>query len=233
MVDATTAGEMGSPRQSSSDRIVRDIKQGMYEGRFVAGQRLAEPDLMRLYEVGRSTVREALQRLAAEGVVTVTAHRGAQVRHLSRAEARDLLQLLEVTIGLAARLAALRIREPGMREQFIKAYEGLAAFAGREDSYDLVRARNRFYHAMNRVGGNGLLGTLIDGFNVHLIRTYLRRPSQERFADYRAMADAILAGDGGRAEIVARRHLRNVMTALDEAPDSIFAPGAPTQPQTT
>ena len=51
-------------RLSSSDQIVRDVVRGLYEGRFVAGQRLVEPDLMRLYGVSRGTVREALKRFS-------------------------------------------------------------------------------------------------------------------------------------------------------------------------
>lgn len=213
-------------RLSSSDQIVRDIVRGLYEGRFTAGQRLVEPDLMRLYNVSRGTVREALKQLAAEGVVSQMAFRGAQIRQVSRAEARDILELLEVTIGLAARLAARNMAASGTRENFVAAYDHLAAFADQQDSFELVQARNRFYRAMTRAGGNRALGRLITGFHVHLIRTYLRRPAQERFADYRAMADAILAGDGERAETAGRRHLRHLIEALDDAPDSLFPPAA-------
>lgn len=223
-MNAATPRSIDRSRLSSSDQIVEDVVRGLYEGRFVAGQRLVEPDLMRLYGVSRGTVREALKRLAAEGVVSTTAFRGAQIRHLSRAEARDILQLLEVTVGLAARLAAQGIAAPGARDTFVAAYENLASFAGREDSFDLVQARNRFYRAITRAGGNGALGRMIAGFHVHLIRTHLRPSAQERFADYRAMAEAILAGDGEHAEAAARRHMRHVLTALDSAPDTIFAP---------
>jgi DNA-binding GntR family transcriptional regulator len=212
------------PRLSTSDQIVRDIVHGLYEGRFVAGQRLVEPDLMRLYNVSRGTVREALKRLAAEGVVSLIAFRGAQIRHLSRAEARDILELLEVTIGLAARLAARNLAASGTRDGFAAAYRMLAAFAARPDSFDVVRARNRFYRAMTRAGGNRALEPLITGFNVHLIRTHLRRPAQERFADYREMAEAILGGQEDRAEAAARRHLCNVMKAMDDVPDAVFSP---------
>ena len=51
---------------------MRDVVRGLYEGRYVAGQRLAEPDLMRSYGVARSTVREAIKRLVAEGVLSRT-----------------------------------------------------------------------------------------------------------------------------------------------------------------
>jgi len=217
-------------RLSTSDQIVRDIVHGLYEGRFVAGQRLVEPDLMRLYNVSRGTVREALKRLAAEGVVSQTAFRGAQIRHLSRAEARDILELLEVTIGLAARLAARNLAASRTRDSFDAAYRMLASFAGRPDSFEVVRARNRFYRAMTRAGGNRALEPLITGFNVHLIRTHLRRPAQERFADYRDMAEAILEGKEDLAEAAAKRHLRNVMKAMDDVPDSVFSPDVAARP---
>ncbi|NGO53738.1 GntR family transcriptional regulator [Allomesorhizobium camelthorni] len=228
---AQTAPARGAdrPRLSSSDQIVRDIVRGLYDGRFAAGQRLIEPDMMRLYAVSRGTVREALKRLAAEGVVSITAFRGAQIRHLSLAEATEILQLLEVTIGLAARLAAQNMAGSASRENFGAAYAHLASFADKEDSFDHVQARNRFYRAMTRAAGNRALARLIPSFQVHLIRTYLRRPAKERFADYRAMADAILSGDGDRAEAAGRHHLRHVIQALDAAPESIFAPAVSRQ----
>lgn len=208
---------------SSSDQIVRDVVRGLYEGRFAAGQRLVEPDLMRLYGVSRGTVREAIKRLAAEGVVTQTAFRGAQIRHLSRAGARDILELLEVTIGLAARLAAERIGTSRQGGQVRSTYEALAKFADGGDAFDLVRARNRFYRAITGAGGNLELGRLLPTFQVHLIRANLSISSRQRFSDYREIVDAILAGNGPEAEAAARRHVRRSIEALEDAPAGLFA----------
>ena len=84
---------------SSSDQIFREIVQGLYDGRYATGQRLVESDLTREFGTSRGTVREALKRLAAEGIVTLNLHRGAQIRRLARVEVRDMLALLEVLIG--------------------------------------------------------------------------------------------------------------------------------------
>ncbi|MEO3997320.1 GntR family transcriptional regulator [Mesorhizobium sp. CAU 1732] len=222
--DEAGAGATGQARLSSSDQIVRDIVRGLYEGRYVAGQRLVEPDLMRRYAVSRSTVREAIKRLAAEGVVALHAFRGAQIRHLTRRDAQSVLVVLEVMIGLAARLAAETIDAPGVRAHFTAAYEALAAFSEERDSYDLVRARNRFYRVMAQIGGNDELRRLLPSFQVHLIRTHLRTARADRFSDYQLMAEAILAGDGTAAEIAGRRHIRRSIEAMREAPDAIFAP---------
>ena len=64
--------------------VYRGIVDGLYRGRYVPGQRLVEADLTRDFEVGRGSVREALSRLAAEGLVTMNLHRSAVLRQLSR-----------------------------------------------------------------------------------------------------------------------------------------------------
>lgn len=211
-------------RSSSSDQVVRDVVRGLYEGRYVAGQRLVEPDLMRRYQVSRSTVREALTRLAAEGAVTIHAFRGAQIRQLSRREAHNILAILEVTIGLAARLAAGNIDTVGAADHFNGRYEELAAFSRAHESFEFVRARNRFYRAMTRISANPDLERLLMGFQVHLIRSNLRQPHEERFADYARMARAIMAGDAAAAEEAGRTHIRHIAATLAGAPDEAFAP---------
>lgn len=216
-------GSGPSDRASSSDHLVRDLIRGLYDGRYAAGQRLVEPDLMRRYGVGRSTVREAIQRLAAEGVVVTHPFRGAQIRQLSRTEARNVLLILELLVGLAARQAAAAIGEPGRRERFVGSFERLLGFETEGDSYELVRARNHFYRTMTHVGGNAELERLLSGIQVHLVRAHSRLPRERRFADYRAMAEAVLAGEEGRAEKAARSHIRRVAAALAELPDAVFA----------
>jgi DNA-binding GntR family transcriptional regulator len=208
---------------SSSDQIVRDVVRGLYEGRYVAGQRLAEPDLMRRYGVARSTVREAIKRLAAEGVVETHQFRGAQIRHLSRRQAQNVLLILELLVGLAARQAAESIDEPGCREAFQESSDRLLALESAEDTYDFVRARNGFYRTLTRISGNSELERLLPNIQVHLVRAHLKLPREQRFADYRAMRDAILRGDARKAEQVARAHIAAVEAALHQLPDGAFA----------
>ena len=90
---------------SSSGSVVEEILTGLYDGRYVPGQRLIEADLTRHLKVSRGSVREALSRLSAEGVVKLTLHRGAYIRTLTRAEVRGVLEVTEIIVGLAARLA--------------------------------------------------------------------------------------------------------------------------------
>jgi len=64
--------------------VVDAIVSGIRLGRFVPGQKLVEADLTESIGVSRGPVREALKRLAAEGIVSLTRHRGAYIRVLTR-----------------------------------------------------------------------------------------------------------------------------------------------------
>jgi DNA-binding GntR family transcriptional regulator len=203
---------------SGPDQIVRDILHGLAEGRYVPGQRLAEPDLMRRYGVARSTVREALRRLAAEGVAVIAPHRRARLRLLTRREAADLLRVLERLLGLAARQAAEAVAAGADPTAFA---EAAAAFVARDGD---AAARGRYYRALTRLAGNRDLSRLLASMQVHLIRAQLRLARPRGLADHRALAAAVVAGAPDRAEAAAARHVRRLIAALPAMPDSAFAP---------
>jgi DNA-binding GntR family transcriptional regulator len=216
-----------SPELSSPMRVARSILEGLYQGRYVPGQRLAEGDLMRTFAVSRGSVREALNRLEAEGVVTLTRNKGAYIRALTRSDADDALAIVEVVIGLAARLAAEHIDAPGSRTLLESFLARLSDNPTRSDWVAFVRARNGFYRALVKIGGNKELGRLLPGMQVHLLRvqfrSFLTMQDEMRSNDYERMSDAILKGKGLLAEREARRHIRNVRSSIVELTDEAFA----------
>ncbi len=220
---AETAKAVASPGDFSSPEVIfRDIVKGLYNGTYVPGQRLVEADLTQKWGVSRGTVREALNRLSAEGIVVLNRHRGASIRVLTRDQMQDLLEVLETLIGMAARLAAKRIGDDGNAALFRDALETLIGFRSRPDSFDLLRARNRFYRALTTVGGNRELHSMLGRMQVHLLRVQLRALHAglvtERFEDYDHIGSAVLAGDTRRAELAARKHVRAMATALEQVP---------------
>jgi len=202
---------------SSADRIVKSILKGLYEGRFVAGQRLVEPDLVSQYEVSRSTVREAIKRLAAMGVVEASLNRGARIRQLSKDEARNVLRIIEVIVGLAARLAAENIDEPDHRAQVEQALGDLLAASKQADRFEFVRQRNRFNRTLARVSKNPELEQMLANMQVHLVRNRLVMRPEDRAQSYATIGAAVLAGDAEAAERHARSHVRRVVEMLDDA----------------
>lgn len=211
---------------SSPNMIVREVLRGLYRGRFVPGQKMIEADLTREFGVSRGSVREALNRLAAEGVVTLTLHRGAYIRALTRAEVVDMLSVMEVIVGLAARDAAERINVPGNKALLDEAYDRLASFREVTDFLAYVRARNSFYSALIAIGGNRELERVFSGMHVHLLRVQFQghpTDSSTRAKDYEKMTAAIRAGTPERAEAIARQHIRRVAEGIAALPSDAFA----------
>lgn len=80
-------------RQTTVDALAAALRDRIMAGELEPGDRLIERDLVESYDVGRGTVRAALQRLEHDGLVTVATHRGAFVRQLDKQGLRELFEL--------------------------------------------------------------------------------------------------------------------------------------------
>lgn len=163
--------------------------------------------------------------------MTLTRNKGAYIRALTRADADEALAIVEVVIGLAARLAAEHIDTPGSRALLESSAARLNDVPTRSNSLAFVKARNGFYRALVKIGGNKELGRLLPGMQVHLLRvqfrSFLTMQDEMRSNDYQRMSDAILEGKGPLAEREARRHIRNVRSSIAALADEAFAQPLP------
>jgi len=194
-------------RQSAAGRIVREVIRGLYEGSYAPGQRMVEADLMAQFGVSRVTVREALRRLEAEGVLETRPNHSAQIRRLTPDEALDALEVIGLCTGLAARQAAERIDRGDNRAVFTEAWQQLRGVQGQGGSFEMIKARNAFYRRIAQVSMNRELQRIIPTVHVHLIRRHYSLPDETRLDDYTRLAEAILAGDGAEAERASRDHI--------------------------
>lgn len=211
--------ESKNNKLSSSNLIVRDILHGLYEGRFVAGQRLVEPDLIDYYGVSRVTVRDALKQLTSMGIVEAPHNRGARVRRLNRCEAHNVLCIAEVLIGLAARQAAKHIQENDNVATFTGIIEQVCQTCISGERLEFMYARNNFHRALTQIGGNLELWRILSTLQVHLVRNQLVMRPDDRADSYKAIGRAVLNGDQAAAEAAARDHVRRVIDLLDNCVD--------------
>ncbi len=211
---------------SSSETIVRDVVQGLYEGRYVFGQRLIEADLTRRYGVSRGSVREALSRLAADGVVTLERHRGACIRSVDRENALETLVLVEVLTGLSARLAAQRIALPGAADSLRAALGRVLKFEPRGSAIECDLARRDFFDVLVKISGNRELARLKASVQLGLVgmavRCYENTIDAAREHDFLEIAEAVFAGAPDAADAAARRHVRRVAEAVIAIPANAF-----------
>lgn len=215
---------MPAAATSSSDKVVAAILQGIRAGQLAPGQRLVEADLTGTLEVSRGPIREALNRLAAEGIVRITRHRGAYVNALSRAEARDTFVVIEVLTKLMARLAAraIALGAVGPAVQRLKDFR-----RGEETDLATTQGRADFYDALQNLGGNRQLERIRPSQQIQLLRRqmqpYLEREDlRDQLDEYARITNAVLAGDPAAAEAAMGEHVQKARRRLERTPDAAF-----------
>jgi DNA-binding GntR family transcriptional regulator len=137
------------PRVSAVDALVQVLGERILDGELPAGSRLVERELVERYDVARHTLRAALHRLQADGLVTIEPNRGARVARLDAAELRDLFALRLALEREAAHLALER-NGGGLPPSVWAAAERLAALAARRRAEwaDVAAAHNAVHAAL-------------------------------------------------------------------------------------
>jgi DNA-binding GntR family transcriptional regulator len=100
------------PRFSTvQEAIAQELRADIVAGRLAPGERLITEELATRFEVSPIPVREALSRLAAEGLVAIHSYRGATVTQLSIEEVRGIFLIRELLEAKAASLGARNLDE--------------------------------------------------------------------------------------------------------------------------
>lgn len=213
----------GPDEAEGASRLVwRKVLEDIYAYRYLPGQRLVEADLTRRFGVGRGSVREAINRLAAEGVIKLERHKGATVSGATKEEILQGLVVVEALVPLAARLASENIDKTGMRQKTLELSRHLESLEATLSGFELAVERNRFYRTLLAAAGNVELSRLLRQLNVHFMRIQLaeRRPQSEVMGDYVNILKNILDGDSGGAKRAALNHVRMHIKAAKSLPDS-------------
>ncbi len=208
----------------AADRAYEAIRTAILDGDYGAGDRLPEEDLAELVGVSRTPVREALRRLAAEGIVEFQPNRGAFVAELSTREVREVFDLRAVLEGFAARLAARDVT-PGDLDKLRALADEMEQLAASEaaDRLDRIAELNTQFHAhVVQVADNRLLGSLVAGLvqvpTVH--RTFHQYDDEglaRSMAHHRELIAALAAGDVNWAGTVMRSHVYAARVAIEQA----------------
>lgn len=195
----------------AATRVYRGILRELDDGIVVPGQRLVETDLAAQFGVGRNAVREAMQQLAARGIIDLSRHRSAGIRKLTLDEALDVLDVAAVMNRLIARTAASRFNAAQHGDLLRDVLTRLNA----PDSLELGefgQTRRDFYRALLQIAGNAELARLFPSIGIHIVHAQFRVTQLRgvRIEDYRAIIDAVESGNVRAAENAADRHVSRI-----------------------
>jgi DNA-binding GntR family transcriptional regulator len=198
------------PARSQSEAAYLRIRDRIVCLDMPPGSVVEEARLREELEIGRTPIREALQRLALENLVRSIPHRGTFVTDVN---ITDLARITEVRVVLeshAARLAAERIAAAD-RTAIQELLDVLEA-GGATDQRELMRLDQRIHRQIYRATRNSFLENTLERYlNLSLRLWYLVLDHEVRLreavVEHVELLRAVLAGDGPRAEDSMRRHV--------------------------
>ena len=209
------------------DEVAAALRERVMAGTCAPGHRLVEAALVAEFATSRGVVREALRRLAAEGVLEIAPHRGAAVRRLARADIAAIAPVRAALEGLAARLAAPR--GPAARARLEAAMAEQAGAEAADDPVGAFAAANIRFHALVlELAANPRLEEALRPLTLPLsrliyARLFDRAARQRSVAAHGRIAAALVMADAKRAEAAMAIHVRDACAELDRLPDQYLA----------
>ncbi len=150
------------------------LRNEISEGQFKPGERLIERKLCELIGVSRTSIREALRQLEAEGLIKVIPNKGPIVATVTPEEARDIYQVREVMESLACRDFAERASTSQI-EALVGMLKHFERVVPQADGRELVKAKNDFYTILLDGCGNKLVKSFL--LSLHARISLLRSTS--------------------------------------------------------
>jgi DNA-binding GntR family transcriptional regulator len=222
---ARPAGARAAEAPGATQRIVASITTAIVERRLMPGTKLAEQKIADIFKVSRTLVRQALNQLSRDRLITLEPARGAFVAMPSVDEARQVFELRQMIEGAMVKRLCRLITD----EQVADLREHLRAeraAISRTDVPGRTRLLGDFHVVLARMLGNDVLAQLLNDL---LSRSSLislmyqsSHSAEASFEEHVAIVDALERRDARAAVRLTEEHLDHVERNLrldPRAPD--------------
>jgi DNA-binding GntR family transcriptional regulator len=198
--------------------VSTELRAAILRGEYAPRQRLIEAELAERFATTRFLLRNALNRLATEGLVELQPHRGARVREISVDEAIEITEIRRAVEGLVAARAAERITEDEITELRALGDQMTAAMKN-ADPLRYSTLNVELHGKVRTIARHPTANRIIEQLNGQMVRHQFRlslvpgRPSVS-LPEHLDIIDAVCTRDSDRAERAMRAHLTSVLDAL-------------------
>lgn len=221
---------MSGRKLSQLDRALLGLRSLVLSGEYEGGQRLSEVAMAEQLGLSRTPLRQAMDRLIAEGLLERIDTGGCRVASFSIGDISDAIEMRGVIEGTAARMAAERGVDQLLLNQASAVLDNIdqTLCADGELSFDNYVAENAQFHALLAQFPNSSIvareierisllplaspsAFLSDQAMIPDFRDSLRYAQRQ----HRAILEAIVAREGARAEALTREHARLALINFD------------------
>ena len=217
-----TSMRVGRVAAPLRDQVLDIVRGAILDFRYKPGQRLIERELIEQIGVSRTTIREVLRALDAEGLVTTIPQKGAIVVIPTPEEAADLYDVR----GSLEALAARRFVDRASEEQVVTLRRAVEEFervvADGADTHALLHAKDAIYDVLLDGAESQAIRSILGGLQarVRMLRAAsLSQPGrpQRSVDEMRRLCDAVEARDGDAAADACLKHVVQAATTGIEA----------------
>jgi DNA-binding GntR family transcriptional regulator len=222
-VDVTPAPPLSVPSTQAS-HVYDRLREDLLSGQLAPSRKLQMRFLMETYQIGQTPLREALNRLTADGLVEVREQRGFYVRDISRAELAELTKTRCWVESLALR-ESMAAATPQWEEQLVLAQHRLSR--ARRSLNATAFENNPEWERLHRVYHRTLIGNcgshsliafceqLADQLyryrRLSISKAFPSRPVGDEHAD---IANAVLSGDADLATKLLSGHFQRTADVI-------------------
>lgn len=203
-----------------TDNVFDQLKEAILAQTLAPDTPLIEAQLAETFGTSKTPVREALLRLAKEGLVHLENAKGAKVHRLGAREARDIFEMrlhLE-PLGLEQSIVHLTLRDLGQLEKLLASAEKAIA---RSDFSKLSQYNIAFHRGLYARAPNQLLVQWLDSLNdrrrlLSVQGWQLENRSQSEWQEHRAILEAVKTGQTTLACQLLRKHIKSFFALLEK-----------------
>jgi DNA-binding GntR family transcriptional regulator len=198
-------------REPFSENAYHELRTRILDNRMPSGEVFTEEQVASMLKMSRTPAREAMLRLAKEGLVEVRPRHGMRIKPVSVADTREIYEVLTGLESTAAALAAQRQDQGNcisrMREAIVEMNRALE----RDDRKRWALADERFHALLVEASGNFRIIELVQTFfaqshRVRMLTLFLRPKPINSNRDHEAVVKAIAAHDAERARDIHYLH---------------------------
>jgi DNA-binding GntR family transcriptional regulator len=204
---------------SVADRVYEAIYSAVVDHRLVPGSRLREEELASAFKVSRTLVRQALHKLAQDGVISLRPNRGAMVPEPTRRDGEHVFDARRVVeCEVARRLAGkLSAEQVGVLRRIVEAE---AHATSSQNKQEAIRLSGEFHLKLALMSGNPIFVRLLEELlpTTSLLMALYKAPGEPMCVahSHQLLLSMFGQGSGAQAAAEMRRHLNEIERSLSQ-----------------
>jgi len=201
-----------------NQKVYRVLKTEIVKGFLEPGTKLLENKIAEEMHVSRTPVREAMQKLVAEGFVKMIPNQTMVVTEVSLEDVKEVLQIRGVLEGLAARIAAKKINRQEI-DELENVVAQMSLHVTKENLSSYCKVDDEFHDLILNICGNKWIIRIRDNLGSFIYRFRIKSLSVPgrlkcSLEEHQAIMESLREHDSAEADRLCQIHMENTITNI-------------------